>query len=127
MIGPGRVPDGFRPVRVVRCTWGETYLDDPATRALVTVEESRSSSITVALSASLELPDQELAPGSHLACAAVATSPELLILVDADGKAFSPRLPESSCRDPRDEVARAMTGLPWTPYRTYRFEAPIEE
>lgn len=127
MIGPGRVPDGFRPVRVVRCTWSETYLDDPATRSRITMEELRSPTVTTALSASLELPDQELVPSSRMACAAIATDPQYLILVAAEGRAFVPRLPESPCRDPRAEVVRALADLQWTDHQTYRFEAAIRE
>lgn len=127
MIGPGRLPDGFRPVRALRCTWTEVYLDDAATRSEVTVRESRSSSVPPGLSASLELPDQELVPLSHAACSAVATAPEYLVLVDADGDAFMPRLPETPCRDPRREVARAIADLAWTEHRTYRFERPVSE
>lgn len=100
------------------------YLDNAATRSEVTMKEFRSPSITAALSASLDLPDQEFTPGSHMACAAVATAPEYLILVDAHGKAFSPRLPQSPCSDPRDEVARAVADLPWGQPKTYRFKTP---
>jgi hypothetical protein len=125
MVGPGQLPNGFRPTHAVRCTWSETYLDDAATRAEVTVEESRSAVITPILSASLELPDQEFAPHSHVACSAVATAPTYLILVDAEGEALAPRLPESPCGDPRDEVARALADLQWTAHRTYRFETPV--
>jgi hypothetical protein len=125
MVGPGQLPQGFRPVHALRCTWSETYLDDAATRAEVTVEELRSSTITPTLSASLELPDQELAPGSHRACPAVATAPTYLILVDAEGEALAPRLPGSPCGDPREEVARAIADVQWTKHRTYRFETPV--
>ena len=123
LIGPGRPPADFRPVHAVRCTWTETYLDDAATRAEITVEEVRSPTITTALTASLELPDQEIDPRSHLACAAVATAPDYLVLVDADGRAFAPRAPQTPCGAPRDEVVRALAELPWTGYKTYRFRA----
>jgi hypothetical protein len=125
MVGPGQLPHGFRPTHAVRCTWSQTYLDDAVTRAEVTVEESRSSMIASTLSASLELPDQVLAPGSHLACPAVATAPVYLILVDAEGDALAPRLPESPCGSPRDEVARALADVQWTEHGTYRFEMPV--
>lgn len=121
-IGPGRLPDGFRPVRAVRCTWDERYFNDAATRSEITMEEFRSPSVTAALSASLLLPDQEFTPGSHMACSAVATAPEFLILVDANGQAFSPRLPQTPCSDPRDEVARATADLPWAEHKSYHFK-----
>lgn len=100
------------------------YLGDAATRSEITMEEFRSPSITAALSASLDLPDREFTTESRAACPAVAIAPEYLILVNADGKAFSPRLPQSPCNDPRDEVGRATADLPWAKYKTYRFDTP---
>lgn len=123
IVGSGQVPDGFRPVRVVRCTWDEHYIDDAATRLEIRLEESRSPSISTELSASLELPDQEFARFSNMACPAIALSPQYLIFIDAAGRAVMPRLPESPCGDPRDEVARALADVKWMEHESYRFEA----
>jgi hypothetical protein len=46
-------------------------------------------------------------------------------LVDAEGDALAPRLPESPCGDPREEVARAIADVQWTKHRTYRFKTPV--
>lgn len=118
LVGSGVLPADFRPVRVVRCRW----VSETTTRKVI--EEDRASSVTQALLSSLELPDQVANPDSHAACAAVATSLSYLILVDAEGRAVVPHLPEEPCGAPRAEVARAVGELGLTLSRTYRFDVP---
>ncbi|SDU94134.1 hypothetical protein SAMN04488544_2313 [Microlunatus sagamiharensis] len=119
LVGSGVLPADFRPVRVVRCRW----VSDTATR--VVIEEDRTSSVTPAFLASLELPDQVANPDSHAACAAVATSLSYLVLVDAEGRAVVPHLPEEPCGAPRAEIERAVHDLGLTLARTYRFDDPV--
>ena len=118
LVGSGVLPADFRPVRVVRCRWVS------GTTTTVVIEEDRTSSVTPTLLSSLELPDQVPNPDSHAACAAVATSVSYLILVDAEGRAVVPHLPEEPCGAPRAEVERAVHDLGLTLSRTYRFDVP---
>ena len=118
LVGSGVLPVDFKPVQVVRCRW----VSETATR--VVVEEDRASAVTPAFLSALELPDQVVNPASHLACAAVATSLSYLVLVDAEGRAVVPHLPEEPCGAPRAEVERAVADLGLTLAKTYRFDAP---
>jgi hypothetical protein len=125
LIGSGRLPDGFRPVRVVRCRWDPVESSRPEVEDEdeVVIGEDHAPTVTPAFLAALDLPDQTFAPGSHMACAAIATSLSILVLVDAKGHAVVPHLPADPCGNPRDEVVRAENELGLTLHKTYRFEA----
>lgn len=123
MAGAGRVPPGFQAVGVTRCAWIDYSIDGKPDRSRIEMEEQRVSSVSSALSAALELPDQRFSLFSDKACPAIAYGPQYLILIDASSRAVMPWLPQTPCGDTRAELTDALSGIAWTERETYRFEA----
>lgn len=72
----------------------------------------------------LALPDQELDPRDHAACAAIDRPPVYVVLVDRRQHAFRPHLPADPCHEPRPEVLPALLALRPTSSTTYTFDLP---
>lgn len=113
----GRIPDGFVPVQVLHCTVAESPVAPGRVRAV-----ERKSGITDQLLVALDLPDQEFAFGSNLACPARAYPPTLLLLLDPQGRAITVRQPLDPCGEPRDEVVEAIAALDVTEVSSYIFD-----
>jgi len=121
--GAGRVPADFQAVRVTHCAWIDYSIDGRPERSRIEMEEKRASTVSSALSAALELPDQKFPLFSDKACPAIAYGPQYLILIDESGRAVMPWLPQTPCGDLRAELTDALSGTSWTERQTYKFEA----
>ncbi len=115
---PGTLPSAFRPELVRYCRLGDS---GPAVGGLRYTVAEETSAVDDRLLGSLTLPDQELDPRDHAACAAMYTPPTYLLLVDAQKHAYRPHLPAAPCSRPRPEVQAAIDGLRPIKVTTYTF------
>ena len=119
---PGALPADFEPTTVRWCRLSGDAVSVPdGSRHTVT---EQTSTAAAALLEVLTLPDQELDPRDHAACAAIYRPPVYLLLVDREQHAFRPHLPAAPCHEPRPEVLSALLALRPTSSTTYTFDLP---
>lgn len=109
-------PNGFRAARVIRCLDDQGLQQDDGT-SIYTVTES-SAEVSPGLLESLALPD-EGPLGPNTVCPAQARSLLYLLLVDATGRGYQPRIPITPCHDPRPEVDQAVEAMTWRTETTF--------
>ncbi|GAB3754984.1 hypothetical protein [Microlunatus parietis] len=113
----GLAPAGFVATGVIRC-----LVDEPLTRKdgrfdyLVRELVGAPSDV---LSQALSLPDDRV-PGWHEACPARAEIPIRLLLVDATGQGYWPRIPITWCHEARSEVYAAVEAIAWRERTSFR-------
>ncbi|MFC7625126.1 hypothetical protein [Microlunatus sp. GCM10028923] len=113
----GLPPADFVPTQVIRCV-----VDGPETRKDgrlgYTVEELVGTP-SDDLSQALSLPDDGQS-GWHEVCPARAEIPIRLLLVDAAGQGYWPRIPITWCHEARSEVSRAVAAISWRERATFQ-------
>ncbi|MFC7625125.1 hypothetical protein [Microlunatus sp. GCM10028923] len=102
-------PEGFRPDTVVRCTVSPGRHQNGY--ELIDVTES-SAAVTPELLTALALPD-EVPERADFGCPENLEPTLHLLLVDATGRGYRPRIPVTPCHRPLAEVRRAIEALPW--------------
>jgi hypothetical protein len=110
-------PDGFQPVKVVRCVERQSTQRKDGT-FLHRIEEL-SGTPSPRLLKTLQLPDG--APADDVGrvrgggCPAREMERVFLLLVNAEGRGYQPRMPVTFCFEPRPEVMAALGAIPWAP------------
>ncbi len=115
-------PAGFVVSEVVRCLQTDVQVNESQLR--FTIEESRAAP-TQALQDALVLPDQGEPIVPNVACDLVGRPLLHLIMADRNGDGFHQRIPITWCRDPRDEVTRAVDAMTWTTTDTFTVEREV--
>lgn len=106
----GLAPAGFVATGVIRC-----LVDSPLTRKdgrLVYTVRELSGELSPELATALTLPDD--GPRSWIeVCPARGFIAIQLLLLDAGGQGYWPRIPNTWCSEPRTEVYEAVDAIAW--------------
>lgn len=115
----GLAPSGFVATGVIQC-----QVDEPVTRKdgrLGYPVRELSGGPSAELETALALPDDDDQGG---VCPARYVPPLHLLLIDANGLGYWPRIPITSCHEARPEIYAAVGGIAWRDFD--RFEVVRE-
>ena len=104
------LPADFQAVAAVRC--GTMLRTVPGDGEWQFADAQRADSGLAALLTALRLPSQT-PPTGDFACAAIGMLLPDFGLVDASGNVIKPRLPQTYCGLPLNQVLTALNALPW--------------
>jgi hypothetical protein len=104
----GAVPDDFVTVSVTRCRPGFQKVAGQGewTTAITEKADTPAEDLVAQLR-------QPSAPSTDGACTMEYISPPYIMLINAEGKAVLPRIPQDSCGKPKIEVRNAVDALPY--------------
>jgi hypothetical protein len=105
------LPVSFVPVSVERCVSGAQTI--PGKGLWTTATLQRADSGLAGLISALRQPPVTHRPGT--VCPAVAVIPPQVVLIDANGRKLTPRLPASGCGLTQSQVLLALNKLRWQP------------
>ncbi len=105
----GRVPEGFIPVDVVRCTWSQHVSPSAGMTTVesIVTKEHLSGDYTALLAALAEPSDR----AHNVSCLDFAELVPELWLVNADGQAIKVQWPLDGCEHSKPDTAKALAGL----------------